>query len=129
MGLTDEPIRLRIGGTEYEIDLSKKRHRVGRKLALFIEHTRRAGQGQPRRPGRTAASRKRSGGIRAWAKDQGIAVSRGDPRPASSSSAVPPPQAMTKPDRQGPPTLDQPVEGPLNAFDIIFDGRLSAGRK
>jgi len=25
--------------------------------------------------------------------------------------------------------VDQPVEGALNAFDITFDGRLSAGRK
>jgi hypothetical protein len=28
MGPTDETIRLRIGGTEHEIHLSKKRHRV-----------------------------------------------------------------------------------------------------
>jgi len=25
--------------------------------------------------------------------------------------------------------MDQPVEAALNAFDITFDGRLSAGRK
>jgi hypothetical protein len=81
-GPADVTIRLRIGGTEYELDLSKKRHRVGRKLALFIEHARRAGQGQPHRPGRTAASRKRSGGIRAWAKDQGIAASGGASPPS-----------------------------------------------
>jgi transposase-like protein len=31
--------------------------------------------------------------------------------------------------REGPQTVDQPMEGPLNAFDITFDGRLSAGRK
>jgi hypothetical protein len=34
-----------------------------------------------------------------------------------------------EPHRQGPPTLDKPVEAALNAFDITFDGRLSAGRK
>ena len=33
------------------------------------------GRAQSRRPGRTAASRQRSGDIRAWAKDHGMAVS------------------------------------------------------
>jgi hypothetical protein len=46
-----------------------------RKLAPFTEHARKAGRGQRRRWGRTAASRGRSKSIRAWAKDQGIAVS------------------------------------------------------
>jgi hypothetical protein len=36
-----------------------------------------------RRGGRTAASRQRSGGIRAWAKDQGITVSERGRIPAS----------------------------------------------
>ena len=31
--------------------------------------------------------------------------------------------------REGPQALDQPTEGPLNTFDLTFDGRLSAGRK
>jgi amino acid transporter len=33
------------------------------------------------------------------------------------------------PRRQGPRPVVQPAEGSLNAFDIAFDGRLSAGRK
>jgi hypothetical protein len=41
----------------------------------FIEHARRTGRGQRRRPGRTVSSRERSADIRAWAKDQGITVS------------------------------------------------------
>jgi nucleoid-associated protein Lsr2 len=74
-GPADETIRFAIGGTEYEIDLSK-RHATAfrRKLAPFIEHARKASTGQ-RRAGRSAAGRERSGDVRAWAKGQGIAVS------------------------------------------------------
>ena len=67
---------------EYEIDLNKKNARAFRKqLAPFVEHARKAGRGQ-RRP-RTSSSRQRSGDIRAWAKDQGIAVSDRGRIPAS----------------------------------------------
>jgi hypothetical protein len=60
----EETIRFGFEGAEYEIDLSVKNARAFRKqLAPFIEHAR------------TAATRQRSGDIRAWAKDQGIAVS------------------------------------------------------
>ena len=75
-GPAAETVRFSVGGSEYEIDLSTKNAAALRKqLAPFIEHARKAGRAQRRRPGRTAASRERSGGIRAWAKDQGIAVS------------------------------------------------------
>jgi hypothetical protein len=75
-GPAEETVRFGLGGTEYEIDLSKKNATAFRKqLAPFIDHARKAGRGQRRRPGRTASSRERSGDIRAWAKDQGIAVS------------------------------------------------------
>jgi nucleoid-associated protein Lsr2 len=75
-GPADETVRFRLGGTEYEIDLSKKNAAAFRRqLAPFIEHARRAGRGQRRRAGRTASSRERSADIRAWAKDQGITVS------------------------------------------------------
>jgi nucleoid-associated protein Lsr2 len=75
-GPADESVRFGLGGAEYEIDLSKKNARAFRKqLAPFIEHARKAGRGQRRRPGRTAAGRERGGDIRAWAKGQGIAVS------------------------------------------------------
>jgi hypothetical protein len=80
----DETVRFGLGGAEYEIDLSKKNATAfRRKLAPFIEHARRAGQGQRSRAARTAASRDRSGSIRAWAKDQGIAVSERGRIPAS----------------------------------------------
>jgi Lsr2 len=83
-GPADETVRFGIGGTEYEIDLSKRNAATfRRKLAPFVEHARKAGRGARRRPGRTASSRERSADIRAWAKDQGIAVSERGRIPAS----------------------------------------------
>ncbi len=73
-----------IGGTEYEIDLSKKNAKTFRKgLAPFTEHARKAGPGQRRRPARTSAGRERSADIRAWAKANGIPVSDRGRIPAS----------------------------------------------
>ena len=75
-GPADETVRFAFGGAEYEIDLTAKNATAFRKkLAPFIEHARKAGRSQSRRPGRAAASRQRSGDIRAWAKDNGITVS------------------------------------------------------
>ena len=83
-GPADETVRFGLGGTDYEIDLSKKNaNAFRRQLAPFIEHARRAGRGQRRRPGRTASSRERSADIRAWAKDQGVTVSDRGRIPAS----------------------------------------------
>ena len=55
----------------------------GWKIAPFIEHARKAGRGQRRRTERTVSSREHSGSIKAWAKDQGIAVSERGRIPAS----------------------------------------------
>ena len=75
-GAADETVRFAIGGVDYEIDLSKKNAAAFRRqLAPFLDHARKVGRGARRRPGRSAASRDRSGAIRAWAKGQGIAVS------------------------------------------------------
>ena len=75
-GPADETLRFAIGGSEYEIDLSKKNAKTFRKrLAPFVEHARKAGRGQRRRSARTSSARERSGDIRAWAKSHGIAVS------------------------------------------------------
>ena len=83
-GPAHETVRFGIGGSEYEIDLSKKNARAFRRhLVPFIDHARKAGRGPRRRSGRTAASRERSGDIRAWAKDHGIAVSDRGRIPAS----------------------------------------------
>jgi hypothetical protein len=83
-GPADTTVRFGVDGAEYEIDLSTKNAAAfRRKLAPFIDHARRAGRGQRRRRGRTASSRERSGDIRAWAQDQGIAVSARGRIPAS----------------------------------------------
>ena len=75
-GPADETLRFGIGAAEYEIDLSKKNARaLRRRLAPFIDHARKTGRAPRRRTRRTAASRERSGDIRAWAKDHGITVS------------------------------------------------------
>jgi hypothetical protein len=80
-GPADETLRFAIDGTGYEIDLRTSHAEAFRKqLAPYIEHARRAGR---RRPGRTAASRQRTGDIRAWAKDRGIAVNERGRIPAS----------------------------------------------
>ena len=72
----EEKVRSGLGGAEYEIDLSQKNAKTFRQqLAPLIEHARKAGCGQRRRAGCTTARRERSGDIRAWAKEQGIAVS------------------------------------------------------
>jgi hypothetical protein len=61
-GPAEETVRFGIGGTEYEIDLSKKNARAFRKqLAPFIEHARRAS----RRSARTAPGRARASEIQA----------------------------------------------------------------
>jgi Lsr2 len=83
-GAADETVRFGLAGAQYEIDLNAKNAgRFRKQLAPFIEHARRVGRGPGRRTGRTAAGRERSSGIRAWAKDQGIAVSARGRIPAS----------------------------------------------
>jgi hypothetical protein len=83
-GPAEQTVRFAFGGADYEIDLSAKNAAAFQKqLAPFLEHARRSGRGQSRRPGRTAASRQRSSDIRAWAKDHGIAVSERGRIPAS----------------------------------------------
>ncbi len=83
-GPADETLRFAFGGTEYEIDLSKKNAgKFRRQLAPYLEHARKAGRAQPRRGGRSAASRQRSSDIRAWARQQGISVSERGRIPAS----------------------------------------------
>jgi hypothetical protein len=83
-GPADETVRFGIGGVQYEIDLSKKNATAfRRKLAPFVGHARKVGARSRRGSGRTAAGRERSSGIRAWAKEHGIAVSARGRIPAS----------------------------------------------
>lgn len=83
-GRAEETVRFGFGGSEYEIDLSKKNAAAFRKrIAPYVEHGRKVGRSAVRRGARTAASRQRSSDIRAWAKDQGITVSERGRIPAS----------------------------------------------
>ena len=83
-GRADETVRFGLGGSEYEIDLSKKNATALRKqVTPFVEHARKVGRGQRRRAARTPAARERSVDIRTWAKDNGIAVSDRGRIPAS----------------------------------------------
>ena len=80
----EETVRFGVGGTEYEIDLSKKNARAFRSgLGPFVEHARKGGRGPRRRPARPASARERSSEIRAWAKAQGITISERGRIPAS----------------------------------------------
>jgi hypothetical protein len=81
-GPAKQTVRFACDGTGYEIDLNAKNAAAfGKQLAPYIEHARKAGRAQPRRSGRT--SRQRSGDIRAWAKEHGLAVSERGRIPAS----------------------------------------------
>lgn len=83
-GPADLTVRFGLSGMHYEIDLNSRNAAVFRdEVAPFIEHARNAGRSQARRPVRTAASRQRSGDIRAWAKDHGIELSERGRIPAS----------------------------------------------
>jgi len=83
-GPADETLRFGLGGSDYEIDLNKKNAtRFRQQIAPYIEHARKAGRGQRRRSARSSSSRDRSGGIRAWARNNGIPVSDRGRIPAS----------------------------------------------
>jgi hypothetical protein len=83
-GPADETVRFGLDGVDYEIDLSRQHARAFRReFASFLVHARRAERGQRRRPARGSSGRRRSGDIRAWAKDAGIEVSDRGRIPAS----------------------------------------------
>jgi hypothetical protein len=74
--LAEETMRFGVGGTEYEIDLSRKNATAFRAgLGPFVEHARKGSRGPARRPARPTSARERSSEIRAWAKAQGITIS------------------------------------------------------
>jgi len=82
-GPAEQTIRFAFDGTDYEIDLNAKNAaKFSKQLAPYVEHARRAGRARSHRPGR-AANRQRSGDIRAWAKEHGLAVSERGRIPAS----------------------------------------------
>jgi len=83
-GPAKQTVRFAFDGTGHEIDLNAKNAAAfGQQLAPFLQHARKAGRAQPRRAGRTTVGRQRSGDIRAWAKEHGLAVSERGRIPAS----------------------------------------------
>jgi len=83
-GPAEQTVRFAFEGADYEIDLSAKNAAAfGKQLAPYIEHARKAGRLSVSRSGRTAANRQRSGDVRAWAKEHGLAVSERGRIPAS----------------------------------------------
>jgi hypothetical protein len=83
-GPAEQTVRFAFDGTDYEIDLNAKNAAAfSKQLAPYLEHARRAGRAPSRRAGRSAAGRQRSGDIRAWAKEHGLAVSERGRIPAT----------------------------------------------
>jgi Lsr2 len=83
-GPAEHTIGFAFDGTDYDIDLNAKNAATfSKQLAPYLAHARPAGRAQPHRPGRTAANRQRSGDIRAWAREHGVAVSERGRIPAS----------------------------------------------
>ena len=83
-GPADETVEFGVDGRAYELDLNARhaadlRHR----LAPFVERARLVQQRRFKATARTAASRARSGQIRAWAEQQGVTVSARGRLPAS----------------------------------------------
>ena len=74
-GEAEGTIRFGLGGTDYEIDLSKKHaDEFAQAIGPFIEAARKVTSG--RRPARgPRAPRHDQSDVRAWARDQGIKVS------------------------------------------------------
>jgi hypothetical protein len=75
-GPADETVQFGVDGRAYELDLNA-RHAADlrQRLAPFVERARLVPQRRSKGTARTAASRAHSGQIRAWAEQQGFAVS------------------------------------------------------
>ena len=73
-GQADETVLFALDGTSYEIDLSARNAaRLRSTLAEFVGHARKSsGRSGARRPGSTRSGK--SAEIRAWAREQGLAV-------------------------------------------------------
>ena len=84
-GPAELTIRFAFDGTDYEIDLNAKNAATfSKQLAPTLSTPAGPGGHRAARPcGRTAANRQRSGDIRAWAKEHGLAVSERGRIPAS----------------------------------------------
>jgi hypothetical protein len=75
-GPAAETVRFALAGSEFEIDLNEQNARTFRQqINPFLKHARRVGRATKARPARrSTASRERTSGIRAWARDHGMTV-------------------------------------------------------
>jgi Lsr2 len=79
-----QTVHFALGGSEFEIDLSEKNVRAFRQdMDPFLEHAHRARRSDQATGNRDAASRRRTTGIRTWARDHGMTVSERGRIPAS----------------------------------------------
>ncbi|HXS63287.1 MAG TPA: Lsr2 family protein [Streptosporangiaceae bacterium] len=82
--VAQETVQFSLGAAEYEIDLSAANaDRFRAQLAPFTDHARKMGRGQLSRRVRSAATRRASAEVRAWAKEHGIEISERGRIPAS----------------------------------------------
>lgn len=72
-----ETVRFALAGSEFEIDLSERNaRRFRQQINPFVERARRAARSAKARPAsRSVASRQRTAGIRAWARQHGMTIS------------------------------------------------------
>ena len=82
-GPAEQTIRFAFEGTDYEIDLNARKPPRSASSSRPTSSMPAGPGGHRRRAGRAAAGRQRSGDIRAWAKEHGLAVSERGHIPAS----------------------------------------------
>jgi nucleoid-associated protein Lsr2 len=71
-----ETVHFALGSSEFEIDLNERNAKKFRQqLVPYIEHARRARRDSRTPSKRSAAGRRRTVGIRAWARDHGMDIS------------------------------------------------------
>ena len=84
-GPAQETVYFALGTAEYEIDLNASNADWFRRMmAPFVDHARRPGRGQRTLPARPMSVRQHSAEIRAWAKENGIAINQRGRIPAAT---------------------------------------------
>ena len=93
-GPAKQTVRFAFDGTDYEIDLNAKNAAAfSRQLAPYLEHARKAGRAQPRRPGRTSAGGQRA---RAHPRWRAGAIPGGGRRPLTQATTAAAPEPMRR---------------------------------
>ena len=83
-GPADSTFRFGVGGTEYEIDLSKENRKTAEEqFGFYVQHARKVSGSGRRTRARSAPDRNRSNEIREWARQHGHKVSERGRIPAA----------------------------------------------